>query len=64
MVVEVRTITGGLVRRLMKQRAEPGFYSVVWDGRNEKGRPVASGVYLYLLEVGLHREMKRLLVLK
>ena len=64
MVVEVRTITGGLVRRLLKQQAVPGFYSVAWDGRNKNGKAVASGVYLYVLRVGLHREMKRLLLIK
>ena len=64
MVVEVRTITGGLVRRLLRQQAVPGFYSVAWDGRNKNGKAVASGVYLYVLRVGLHREMKRLLLIK
>ncbi len=64
MVLEVRSIIGGLVRRLVRQPAAPGFYSVVWDGRNDAGEPVASGVYYYQLKVGPITLYKRLLLLK
>jgi M6 family metalloprotease-like protein len=64
MLVEVRTITGALVRRLVEQEAAPGFYSVVWDGRNEAGARAASGVYYYQLRVGPIAVLKRLVVLR
>jgi len=63
-VLEVRNITGGLVRRLVDEPAAPGIFSAVWDGRNDQGERVASGVYYYQLQVGPIMEVKRLLFLK
>lgn len=63
-VLEVRSMVGGLVRRLVDQPASPGFYSVVWDGRNDAGEPVASGVYYYQLDIGPIAQYRQLLFLK
>lgn len=38
--------------------------AVYWDGRNEAGERVASGVYLYVMEAGHFRATKRMTVLK
>ncbi|UCG52204.1 MAG: T9SS type A sorting domain-containing protein, partial [Candidatus Latescibacterota bacterium] len=56
---------GQLVRNLVDDVQSPretGF-SVVWNGRNDAGMPVASGVYLYKLTVGSQFEDVRKLVL-
>jgi subtilisin family serine protease len=37
---------GRLVRRLVQRWYDPGFHRVAWDGRDDAGRAVASGVYL------------------
>jgi len=63
-VLEVRSLTGGLVRRLVQQPAAPGIYSAVWDGRDELGRPVASGVYCCQLLVDPVLVNRKLLVLR
>ena len=63
-ILEIRTITGALVRRLVQAPAAPGFYSAIWDGRNDQGQRVASGVYYYQLTVGPFIDLKRLLLLK
>jgi hypothetical protein len=62
--LEVRTSAGNLVRRWVQQSAVPGTYSVLWDGRNQRGDRVASGVYYYQLVVGRARRARRLVVLK
>jgi FlgD Ig-like domain/FG-GAP repeat len=41
---------GRLVRTLVSERKPRGDHAVVWDGRDEDGRPVSSGVYLYTIE--------------
>jgi hypothetical protein len=64
MNLDVRTITGGLVRRVFTQAAAPGIFRVVWDGRDEAGQQVASGVYFYELSVGPIRLFRRLTVLR
>ena len=50
--LEVRTATGGLVRHLVEDLAAPGLYSTSWDGRDERGERVASGMYYYVLRIG------------
>jgi hypothetical protein len=41
---------GILVRKLKTGIAKPGFYQVVWGGKDDKGRKVPNGVYFYRLE--------------
>ena len=67
--VRVYDTRGALVRRLDLGRREPGAYrgrsdAAYWDGRNEVGERVTSGVYAYELRAGGHREMRRMIVRK
>lgn len=50
--LEVYDLTGRLVRTLVKEEVEPGGRLVQWDGSDETGSPVPSGVYLYCLKAG------------
>lgn len=43
--LEVCDVSGRVVRRLVDGHREGGPQGVAWDGRDERGRPVASGVY-------------------
>lgn len=47
--LRVYDVSGRLVRVLFAGPAARGTLSVTWDGRDESGRPVASGVYLFRL---------------
>lgn len=62
--LEVRTATGGLVRHLVKDLAAPGLYSTAWDGRDERGERVASGMYYYILRVGPIARANKMLFIK
>ena len=42
----VHDLSGRLVRRLFSGVREPGAYATKWDGRDNRGAAVASGVYL------------------
>jgi len=46
----VYTMNGQLVRSLIDGDLGPGTHEIVWDGTDARGRPVASGVYVYRLE--------------
>ncbi|MFH0778472.1 MAG: FlgD immunoglobulin-like domain containing protein, partial [Candidatus Eisenbacteria bacterium] len=48
--VRVFDVTSRLVKTLFRGELPSGHYSVEWDGRNEKGRRVPSGVYFVRLE--------------
>jgi photosystem II stability/assembly factor-like uncharacterized protein len=43
---------GRQVRALVNQRQPAGRYTITWDGRNEQGESLASGVYIYQLRAG------------
>lgn len=62
--VEVFDLTGQRVRTLADLGPlVAGHYEVTWDGRDERGEAVASGVYLYALSAGGSRVVVRKMVL-
>ncbi|MFQ5511118.1 MAG: FlgD immunoglobulin-like domain containing protein [Candidatus Krumholzibacteriia bacterium] len=50
--LQVFDVNGALVRTLVDAGQTPGANTVVWDGRDRRGRRVASGVYFYRLRAG------------
>jgi hypothetical protein len=46
----VYDVLGRIVRQLLDGETYPGAYETTWDGRDEQGHQVASGVYLYQLQ--------------
>jgi hypothetical protein len=59
----IYNVLGQRVRTLVNQKMQPGFYQVVWDGRNDQGVQVSSGIYIYRFESdGLTRTMKMILM--
>ncbi len=57
-------LAGRRVRTLVSGTLYPGTKSATWNGTDDAGHPVASGVYLYQLRAGEHVEMKRTVLLK
>ena len=43
---------------------DPGYFSVVWDGRNGKGESVASGVYFCVLETQRKRIVQKMVAVR
>ena len=60
----VYNVQGRKVRTLVNERKPGGIYNVIWNGSNERGQHVASGVYFYKLTIGSHRFVKKMLLLK
>ena len=50
--LDVHGPTGQRVRSLFHKTVTGGAYAVTWDGRDDAGRPAASGTYLYRLVWG------------
>lgn len=62
--VELRVFNamGMLVRTLVDEIVPAGTYTVEWDGRNDTGQQLSSGVYLYMIRAGSdHMERKMVL---
>ncbi len=67
--VSIYSTDGSLVRTLGLGHQVPGVYrsksrSVYWDGRNDSGERVSSGVYFYTLEAGSFRATRKMLIVK
>lgn len=57
-------VRGRRVRNLIDSSFEPGRYEVNWDGRDDRGQSVASGIYLYTLKAGGETLTRKMTVLK
>jgi hypothetical protein len=55
---------GQRLRILVNEKQEAGYYKMVWDGKDEIGRQVASGVYLVRMEAGKFRQVRKMVLLK
>jgi len=60
----VYNIVGQLVRTVVDEWQPANVYSVAWDGRDEHGREVASGVYIYRLETEDFTATRKMVTLK
>jgi hypothetical protein len=60
----VYDIRGRFVRTLIDSDLEPGSHKIHWNGQNDRGESVASGIYLYTLKAGEERFTRKMTVLK
>ena len=60
----IYNILGQKVRTLVNQSLEPGEHSIVWNGTDNKGRSVASGIYFYRMKAGNYSETKKMVLKK
>ena len=57
-------VTGRFVRRLVSSEYAPGAYETRWDGRNEHGELIPSGIYVYRLQAGSHTASRKMNVVR
>jgi bacillolysin len=62
--LKIYDISGSLVRTLVNDKRLAGKYNVVWDGQNDNGVRVSSGVYIYRIEAGSFTQTRRMAMLK
>jgi len=62
--LKVYDLRGRLVRTLVEGIRGAGTYSVYWDGTDESGRQVSSGVYLYRMQAGEFIQSRKMVLLK
>ncbi|MCG3118128.1 MAG: hypothetical protein ALAOOOJD_00267 [bacterium] len=60
----IYNIYGQLVRQLVAGQMTAGRHSVMWNGKNERGQQVASGMYLYVLKAGEFTAHRKLVLMK
>jgi subtilisin family serine protease len=62
--VRVYNVAGQVVKTLVEGKQEAGYKSVTWDGRNDRGVRVGSGVYLYRMEAGSFSATRKVVVVR
>jgi len=63
-ILKIYNLFGKEVRTLVTQKQVLGSYQVIWNGQNNQGGDVASGIYLYQLTSGSFKQTKKLTVIK
>jgi len=64
MVIQVFNVLGQRVKTLIAEDQQPGRYSVRWDGTDQFGKTVSSGVYFYRLISKSHVGSRKMLYVK
>lgn len=62
--IAIFDVSGRLVRTLVHEHRAAGRYSAQWDGLDDAGRPVASGVYFYRMQAANFTETRKMILLK
>ncbi len=62
--LKVYNLKGQLVKTLVDEKMEAGIHKVVWKGRNNKDRQVASGVYFVKLKASTNNDIRKMILLK
>ncbi|MEW5799090.1 MAG: cohesin domain-containing protein [Bacteroidota bacterium] len=62
--LKVYDMLGREIRSLVNTKMNAGFHEVQWNGRNNLGSQVASGMYIYRIEAGSFVSTKKMMLLK
>lgn len=62
--VTIYDILGRKVRTLVQGLEEPGFKSAIWDGTNDTGEPVSTGLYYYQIKAVDFTQTRKMIMLK
>ena len=63
-VLSVYNVRGQLVRSLVDGMKSTGTYQIQWDGKDDAGRTLPSGVYFYRLQAGEFNQTRKMVMMK
>jgi hypothetical protein len=62
--LEIYNMTGQLVRTFRNRKMTAGYHKIHWDGRDDRGVDLSSGVYFYRLRAGGFSRTRKMVFLK
>ncbi|MDZ7292478.1 MAG: T9SS type A sorting domain-containing protein [candidate division KSB1 bacterium] len=62
--ITIYDLLGQKVRTLVDLEKPAGYYSASWDGKNDRGQSVVSGIYICEMKVGEFREKRKLILIR
>lgn len=63
-IMEVFNIKGQKIKTLLNQDVNSGRYSILWNGKDDYNKSVASGVYFCRMQAGKYHQQKKLMLIK
>jgi len=63
-ILKIYDALGRLVKVLVEEQQTPGIHQIIWDGTDDTGRAVASGIYLYTIQAGDFRMTKKMVLMR
>ena len=60
----IYNIKGKKVKTLLKDYREADYYTLTWNGKDDSGKPVASGVYFYKMKTNKYAATKKMILMK
>ncbi|HQB41786.1 MAG TPA: FlgD immunoglobulin-like domain containing protein, partial [Candidatus Cloacimonadota bacterium] len=62
--LSIYNVKGQIVKTLVKDQLEKGRHKVVWDGKNNNGQVVGSGIYFYRMDTKDYTKIRKAILLK
>ncbi len=62
--IDVYNVLGQKVRTLVNGQLNAGNHSITWNGRDDRNRNVASGIYFYRMRAGSYSQTKKMVMMK
>ncbi len=62
--LRIYNVLGQAVRTLVNAYKKPGSYEVLWDGKNDFGESVSTGIYIYQIQAGNRVLNKRMILIR
>jgi hypothetical protein len=63
-LISIYSITGAKVRNLVSGSRQAGHHFVSWNGMDENGKPLASGLYFYVIHAEQFTATKKMILLR
>ena len=62
--ITIYDMLGRAVKTMVNQHQNAGHRSIIWDGTNDYGNTVSTGIYLYQIQSGAYTRTKKMVFLK
>ena len=62
--ISIYNIKGQKIKTLVNENLQRGHHKILWNGKNENGETVSSGIYFYKMETDNFSEIKKCILLK
>jgi hypothetical protein len=62
--LKIFNVLGQQVRSLLSQEMSVGYHQIQWDGNNDAGKQLSTGIYYYRLKAGKNVSIKKMILVK